>query len=550
MRSVLAAMLAVLVAGSVSPAALGAGQCTEPQELDRFRLLRRLSLDLKHEPPTYDGYMDLEFEDDVPDWMIDEILASTEFGAAMRRVHAAWFLPNVSFVKFNGVSVRLRKEQVEGEAIWAVTGNGRRKTWRKSPSGMICGAHEQTEFEGGGGPGAAPIPMELDEGNPKGALLDGWVWVQPYWAPETTIKVCAFDAQVAAVGTNGQPCDGSTAVNDPGCGCGENLRWCYGPLASVDQKIWGSMREQLSMLVDAVSSGDRPYSDLVLTPSLWTNGALDFWRQHLAGLMTPTRSMDLVGPGDAELPDDPSFVDDTWVERTRGWPHAGVQTTAAYTLRFNTNRARANRFRILFTNQAFVPPAASSQEGCSETTPDLTQRCVCKDCHQVVEPLAAYWAWNAEAGSGLLTDEAIFPSYNPDCDPTNPDAKKTARETFCQRFYVTETDEGTVNPGILRPLQYADETPGADPIYQQIASHAAQGPGGWADLLVQTGVFYQAMVRNLWTVLMGRDMNLDLTDPDHEVGLLAELAAEFQGHDSLPELVKSLVALPQYRRVR
>ena len=73
---------------------------------------------------------------------------------------------------------------------------------------------------------------------------------------------------------------------------------------------------------------------------------------------------------------------------------------------------------------------------------------------------------------------------------------------------------------------------------------------GYAETVIATGMFHSAIVRHLFSALMRRDMLLDATDPDNELGLLAELATEFQGHDDFPILVKRLVQLPQYRRVR
>ena len=576
----------------VTPASANGEMCTEPQELDKYRLLRRISLDLRQQLPSYEEYGLLEGEEEVPEWLLDQWIGldggdaeyADAFRLSMRGFHSDLLFPNVIGIQLNGVSVFLRNFEVgeknsqAGTAdVWDVNSTSRRNKWRGSNQGPHCGNWPQSELgyelEGE----QVPVTKVVEDAIGNDYDQEGWVEVSPYWAPDTTIKVCAFAAMNNAEGETGKSCESPYAILQRFCGCGSDLRWCYGERSKVEQRIWQSMSEQAGRLFDAVSVGGRPYTDLVLTSRVWTNGALDFWNKHLAPLMSVQRTADLAGPGDAPLPDVPSFVDDTWVERERGWPHGGVQTLAAYTLRFNTNRARANRFRIVFTNQYFIPPAASTTEVCDDEAPsegcctpdaeDLTERCVCQDCHQVVEPLAAYWAYHAESGSGLLTDaEGWFPEYNDLCDPTTgtPPANQQARG-FCARFYVTEEGDEVIRPGWLRPLQYADAT-SDNPIHVNIAAHAQVGPGtglnagdgqqleerGYAQSIVETGIWHQATVRNLWRHLMGRDMNLglDVTEPYNELELLADLSADLEAHNSLPQLVKTLVTLDTYRRVR
>lgn len=592
-RTVGLGMVVMVASLLLSPPTLAAGEmCTEPQELDKHRLLRRLSLDLRQQVPSYDEYMQLEQGDEeqviasfVDQWIgLEDGKPEDEeaFRLAMRRFHADLLLPNVIGIQLNGTAASLRKFEIGGAAIWDINSTGRRNKWRINNQGPNCGNWPQSdlgyeEAEQNGVTFTVPLTVEAEDEKGGSYQEEGWVEITPYWDSDITIKACAFALMDNPVGELGHSCESPYGTLQRGCGCGSNLRWCYGPREKVSHRIWASMSEQAGQLFDAVSVGGRPYTDLVLGSSVWTNGTLDFWNKHMAPVLSVQRTADLGGPGDAPLPDAPSFTDDTWVERERGWPHGGVQTLAAYTLRFNTNRARANRFRIVFSNQYFIPPAASTTEECDPDSPtdgcctpdaeDLTERCVCQDCHQVVEPLAAYWAYHAESGSGLLTAaDGMFPEYNAECDPDPETAAMPPQmKGFCDRFYVTEMGEDVMNPGYLRPLQYADSA-SDNPVHSAIGLHARVGPGaginpgdgqvaedkGYAQSLVGSGIWSQAMVRNLWRHLMGRDMHLglDASDPLNELNLLADLSDDLQSHDSLQQLVKALVSLDQYRRVR
>ncbi len=532
-----------------APSALASGEmCVDSPELDKYRLLRRLSLDLRTRVPSLQEYESLHDEEDVPAQLVEEWLASYAFRLAMRSFHASLLWPNPGTVQFNSTSANLATFTSQGQAIIDIIALSRRNQWRSNNQGLHCANVDQATlgYEADG----RPKTQAFEYSPGQFAELEGWVEVSPYWDPDSTVKVCAFVAMEHAEGAKGA-CDFPTAASDAGCGCGPNLRWCYGP--GVEKTIKAQMTEQVHRLIDTLSTGAgvdgvRPYSDLIRTSRVWSNGALDFFDKYLGKLFNLNRTMDISGPGDRPIVGEPNFADDTWVESERGWPHAGVQTLAAYTLRFNTNRARQNRFRIAFTNQYYVPPTQSDMTGCTEDAADITERCVCRDCHVVVEPLSAYWAFHAEDGSGPLTNTDFFPEILEECQ-LDLDTLPIVLRALCNRFYVTEDAEGTVRRGWLRPLQYAIE--GSDNVlHSQIHQNAYAGPGAWAEQIVENGIFQQTMVQNLWRYLMGRDMNLDLADPDNELGVLAELAAELQEHDSLPELVRSIVNQPAYRRAR
>lgn len=515
--------------------AVAGSMCADAQDLDRYRLLRRLSLDLRNRLPAYDEYLALDVEPDVPADTIAAYLASDDFRVAMRRFHESLFWPNISGVQLNGTNLRLIEDK---RGIWYVRAAGKQKSYR-GDSDTACGDWEQTEFSPLDG---APIPVEstTDDGTP--IQLDGWVEVAPYWAPDAAIKVCAFDAQqteVAKIGPAQVECATTKGQGNPKCGCGPALRTCYGDDAM--SRVRDAMTEQLLRLVDDVVVGGYPYSDLVTTPRVHMNGTLDHFKRWLSPIFNPTKTMDVYTEADGPLPESPIFTDgDTWEVRERLHPHAGIQTLPAFTLRFQTNRGRANRFRVVFTDQYFVPSSGASDESaCDPIADDLTQRCVCQDCHVVLEPLAAYFAPIAEAGSG---DVSAVPSYEAACVPAS-EGDEVPKS--CGRFYVTEF--GAYNVGTLRTHQYADV---ADPVHEAIGAHIELGPAGFAESVLSTGLFHSSMVRHLWRQLMGRDLNTDASDPANELGLLDELTTEFEGTDDFRTLVERLVTLPQYRRVR
>jgi hypothetical protein len=220
-------------------------------------------------------------------------------------------------------------------------------------------------------------------------------------------------------------------------------------------------------------------------------------------------------------------------------------TLPAYTLRFQTNRARANRFRIAFQGEYFVPPSSSDLTGCTTDAKDLTQRCYCRDCHRVLEPLAAHFAVVAEAGSGLLTDFEKIVYTQAEC---NAAVLPGADQSACNRFYAKGTGPDPNDPSKmvdvwrLLPLQYADDHP-------EIAAGYDAGPAPLAQSIIQDGTFARATVAYLFSFLMRREMDLDPVNEDNELALVDELAKEFQADDNLPRLAKRIVKLAAFRRM-
>lgn len=515
--------------------------CAQPHDADRWQLLRRLSLDLRGRVPSIDEYEALDQLPDVPKETIAAWLKSDDFRASMRRYHEAMFWPNVTRSRLGDVNNMFT--QLPGLPALFMTSPGRQKLYR-NVSDNGCGDYEQTHFDPAYPGQSRPDPafVQTTMVNGVAELQEGYRYVTPYWAhaqagapPPAPIKVCAFEAQESAEANlpNGKPASCATKAGEGarGCGCGPGLRWCYGPQTALP--IQQALREQLGRSVDEVTTGARPYTDLVLAKDGWQNGTIAFWKKHLAPHYSLAQTFNV--PDEAEpLPAEPDFNDQTFIKVPRPGLHAGVLTLPGYLLRFMTDRSRANRFRIDFLCSYFVPPEhleEASTAQCSDTNPDITQRCNCRYCHAVLEPMAAHWGLFAMAGSTQMTDTSLFPKQNAACKGSN--------NAFCQRFYVTQPD--APNAGALLPYQFA----GAHP---EIIANIEGGPRLLAQQAVDTGQFAQCTVRKLWLHLDNTEIYQAGTAKTPDLDLLAE---GFAAHNyDYPWLVEQLVSRPEYRKAR
>jgi hypothetical protein len=293
--------------------------------------------------------------------------------------------------------------------------------------------------------------------------------------------------------------------------------------------IRDSMREQLALMVDAVTTAGKPYTDLLTSTQAPENGKLAFWRKNLAPNVSINTTYNAPAPG--EQISTKTWTDDTWTTVDRKGLHAGVLTTPSYLLRFQTDRGRANRFRIDFMCEHFVPPEQPSTQGCDPADPDLTKRCVCSYCHSKLEPMASHFGLFAEAGTTMMTDPKTFPPFDDYC--------KNKTSGFCGRFYVASGPRA----GYLKPLEFAD----AHPEFEQ---NANAGPRALAQEMIDNGVFAQCTVKRTFAYLVKRDIRAQGATTD-ELALLDELSKSFiDSSYSFPELVHQIVSLPQYRRAR
>ncbi len=563
---------AVVALSSTLAAAQVPATCDQPRPLASTQLLRRLSLDLRGRAPSQAEYATLASQPVAT--TISAFIHSEDFRKVARRYHEDQFWPNVSNVALNNTNAQL--VQKGAEPATSLAGVTRRVIFRNDPDistahGDGCGDFLQTHFD----------PAHPNEFRPDPAFVrvttltggkrvyqEGYRLVRPYWAPTgPDIKVCAFDAQETesvVLGTRTYQCgdpalqggenssETATAAIKRACGCGKNLKWCYGPRAKVADVITSSLREQLNLAVDDVTVGGKPYKDLLLATTARINGPITYWKKYLAQDFNLLRVWSMADPNEAlpdfkgSSPDELWFTDTTWKSYDRSDPalgtaqlHAGILTLPAYLLRFQTNRARANRYANDFQCAPFIPaPNFESPPGCLEDGTDLVRRCNCRGCHQRLEPIAAHFGQFAEAGSQVMTDLLRFPRMAPNCNSNNP-------SPFCARFYAT--NPAGDRPGSLLAYQYAVQ----DGVHDGIYSGINNGPQRLAQADITSGTFGACVVRRTFAYFMKRDMRVVGPGTNDEFQLMLTLATAFRNSNyDWPALVGQIVSLEQYRGTR
>lgn len=527
-------------------AAADENACYLHRDMPIERQLRRLSIDLRGTVPDVADYDAVAGMSELPDSVIDAYLDSDEMRVQMRRYHEDLLWTN-PYTYLSDTGHGLSSFTLPNAGTVYMT-TGKRKLYRGGDGTHNCQDKPQSDlgYDANGLPNTEPMGSDL--AGPY--VAEGWVDVHPYWEadPSKTIRVCAFDAQVTETYTipAGQAdagtysCDHVLAVGKAkDCGCGPNLNYCiFGGV--VDTAVLSSMREQLLRLVDDQTKGDAPYSDILLSKRMWMNGPLVHYFKYLGQRLTFSRTQNIHQAADGALPDLPFTAKDTWVEVTREDPHAGILTLPAYLLRFQTNRGRANRYRIAFQGQYFQPPS-TKDSGCSPEGDDLTNRCVCRGCHVTLEPLAAHFGVFVEAGTTALRDfEPSFATAKACSLGIAP-----ASQAWCDRYYVQSPDsvDPDIRPYRLKALRYGDA---AHPLVQP---NFDAGPAGLAQDDIKSGLFHEVATRHMFEHLMKREAEMDPTSLEYEGDTLAAIAADFQAHDNLKKLVKALVKLPQYRRM-
>ena len=553
MRSV--GLLCLLAIFPTAALAQVPNSCDLPRDIDKYQLLRRLSLDLRGQVPTYAEYEALEAQQSIPVTTIGSYLASEGFRQTMRRYHEEALWPNVSNIAISNVNAILSLRTPTEPAL-SISSLGRRTLFRGDAlvntvtHGEQCGDYEQTNFLDGGtfAPDPAFIYSETTtfaDGGSRTVYQEGWRWVTPYWDPTTPVRVCAYDAQETlstSIGPATVGCDSYLTNGRKECGCGPNLEYCY--FGTVSRVVLASLREQLNRSVDDVAVNGQPYTDLLLGTKAYVNGPINQWRKTLSNNLSLSRIY-AVADSQEQLALK-AFTDTSFSQVNRGkLPngtefHAGVTSLPAYLLKFQTGRARANRFRMDFMCESFVPPATLTAEaGCKDNTTELTQRCYCQSCHKTLEPLAAYWGQFTEAGTTMMTDLAIFPRQRASCVGSG--------NAFCQRFYVTVP--GSDRAGALIPYQYAEKT-SVDPYRKAAGDNIELGPRALAQQIINDGTFARCTAKRVFRYFVKRDMHIAGAESE-EAELLEQLSSGFEGSGyQLPWLVEQVVSLPQYRRIR
>ena len=362
-----------------------------------------------------------------------------------------------------------------------------------------------------------------------GSLDEGAIDVHPWWDIDTTVRVCAFDAQLTEVSSSGNDCSTAAGQEDPECGCGPNLMWC-GNNTSVEQMMTAALSDAVSERVRDVVYTDLPYSTLLTEPSVYLNGPLVAYYTHRVDF---SDTLELPVPV-ADLPDIPADEADTWVEVPTDTQYAGALTEPGWLLRFQTNRGRANRFFTEFLCGEFLPPESGIMEVAEENpTPDLGQKPVCRDCHSVLEPWAAYWGRWKEVGATYYTEDA-YPTFSDECYDCAPNCS----DPYCKFSYMTQPDHpheedyvGWFNPYVF--------------LFGDTLDHPSYGPALWADTIRSDGRLSRCAAEKAAIWLLGKPVE------DISPELIDMWADDFSASGlSYQAMVRSIVTSPAYGRAR
>lgn len=506
--------------------------------LDKYSYLKRASLDLTGEVPSWEQLAALEGEQDVPEAVLDAMLASDGFLEVMEDYHRNLLWANVSNFQYIQFPWDLSRTAVgPQDDRHTVAYMRRRAVYYRGAEGdgendlIPCG-HWPATFDENGRPEVTCDPE-------TGRCLEGWVWVDdPYWAPGDSVKVCAFDAHDADYGENGTFCGGFGSRREPTCGCGENLRYCDWPFdgTNVQAMVGRALTQQLLEIVRWVIKSDLPYHEMLTTRISFVNGPLVHYYKHQIQLAS---QLDLQ-PAPVEplfLPDIP-FDDERFVQVLRGPEHSGILTSYGFLLRFQTNRGRVNRFYDAFLDSYFDAGRGLPTDDCTNVGADLTNRCYCQNCHIAVEPWAAHWARWKEQGGGYLEPET-YPVYDEVCETCARQGVGSC-PTRCRQEYVVETVPADHEPylGYLRGYEF---------IKDQHRINADAGPRLWVERTLQDGSLARGVVSKMFRHFMRRD----LTESAADKAIGEELFRVFVGSNyDIKALAKAIVTLPAYRRIR
>jgi hypothetical protein len=499
---------------------------TSPDLLRGPALLRALSLDLRGVVPSAEEYGLLDAAGEVPEAVIDAWMATEGFVERTVRRHDDLLWPNVGDIRLMSNRQRLSYDYDQGVYYrYLVAPN-----YRGGP--VPCG----------------DFPAEYDEDGalitsttPEGWLQEGWVEVEPYWNPGVKVRVCAFEAQTAEVSPWGTACDTYDSRFDPYCGCGPNLRWCdtftlgHVQEEGVTAPVHRGIAEDVRRRVGRVMERDLSYMELFTSRVAYVNGPLSHFYRYQTQLPAHIRFNEL--PIDPDLMPDLAFTDeDTWVEVELGEEQAGILTSPLYLMKFQTRRARTNRFYNAFLCQPFqAPDTGIPNVSTTSQTLNLRQRPGCDSCHALLEPAGAHWARWGEYGAGWLDPER-FPDHDPACFACAEDG--TSCPESCAQYYVIDplTSEEDPYVGGLSSLEFLEDRHADNPL---------EGPSQLAWEGVVDGRLPRCVARRTVEWLLGRS-------PDAwEDAWVDELADGFVASDlRYRQLVKAIVLSDNYRRAR
>jgi hypothetical protein len=320
------------------PAAAEAQVCAGDDVQANLQYLRRLSLDLRGRLPSVEELTAVVTGGSLDPALIDQMIASEEMVEQLRAYHRDLLWTNVLDRRISRNVWQLRSpNQRNGGPAYYIPAAQRSILYRGAQTSCL---DEPARFDANGA-----ILTTVDPNNAS-IRREGWVEVAPYWAPDTTIRVCAFDAQdeMQAQDQGGRTVNCSRQTNARGCGCGPNLRWCQSQGDGTTREILESMNEQLLRFTDDVVRNDRPYTDVLLAKDMEINGPIAFWLRNQS---QTAGNLLYAGPQqNYQVPNLPFGA--AWQAVDRGARHAGVLSMPGYLVKFQSNRGRANRFYNAF----------------------------------------------------------------------------------------------------------------------------------------------------------------------------------------------------------
>ena len=486
------------------------------------RYLRALTLDLLGRLPTSEEKSALiESGGVIDEQQVDEWLASEEFASQAVRLLRGQLWNNISNLNLYINNPNLSRSN----GIY----------WMRNPAAATRGdrvpcLNQPAEFDDQG----APITYPQEDGTNR----EGWVLVNPYWAPDTEVRVCAFDAQTNEYSSNGAFCGTNGGLNRADCGCGENMKWCV--TGQVRQEVSRSFARSLDLLINHVFTEGQSFLDLFEEQRFFINGPMVHFFRHQTRISRYT-----IEPSplpEWQLPEFDYTETDRWTQMILPNAHSGVLTHPAFLLRFQTNRARASRFFETFLCSPFQPPEGGLPVADEESVrnPDLQERAGCKYCHAMLEPSAAYWGRWTEQGVAYLSPED-FPAEREDCLSCALSGGNCSNE--CRRYYLTTALDEQEVPylGKLRAYNFMRD---------EHLTNIERGPR----LLAYTEIAGQRLPRCVarrsaeW--LLGREMSESMAS-ERDRAWLDQLGLRFaRSGYQFRSLIKDIITDERYRRVK
>lgn len=526
-------LLAALLAAG--PARGQAPICADAEPtLSPGRYLRALSLHLTGAPPAVEALTAAREADDLDDVaaaVLPQMLATDAFAQAVVRRHRALLWPQAELVRLDLRSFR----SADGEPVhFRYLGiEYRNPTGERIAFAPTC-ADRPAEFDDEGRIVTAPHPQG------EGAIQEGWVEVEPHWAPGTTVRICAFDAQDRPSSSDGVDCATAAGKRHPECGCGPNLIRCAPDVTGIGRDyFWRSQGDPVGAALTAslerhifeVIADDRPYLDLFTDAVIWVNGPLSWYlRHHLRWLDDTT-----IDP--ARVPEIPFAERETWRPARLGAERAGVLTHPLFLKRFTRNRARGTHVLEMLLCQPLSPPASGlpPADPAAALDPDLQRRDGCKYCHAILEPAAAYFGRWSERGVAYL-DPDRYPLFSQACFDA-AQGRGPGRPECLQYIGRTQVPKLVPLIGYLQQSVFLSD---------RHLVHIDEGPAAQMRVATASGQLPRCVAQRTAEWLLGRTLDLD-GDAEWLDALARDLV-----HDGLSYrgLVWSIVTDDRFRRAR